>query len=121
MARLDTRQHFVQIVTPRDAQKALAVERIQMDVDAAQAGVIQRRASSGQQDAVGGQRQVADARNGRQLADEYRQVAAHQRLPAGDPQLGDAQPCRHPREAFDLFEIQDLAALHELHDVSGMQ
>ena len=58
-----------------------------MDVDAAQAGSYSGSASLGQQNRVGGERQVLDARNRDQFPNQYRQIAAHQRLAAGDAQL----------------------------------
>ena len=35
-------EHLVEIVAPRDLLEALAVERVEVDVDAPQAGVVQR-------------------------------------------------------------------------------
>ncbi len=78
-------------------------------------GVVQGLRELFQQHAVGSQRQVLDSRNRRQPANQDRQIAAHQRLTAGDAQLSDSQPHCHTHEALDLFEIQNLAALHELH------
>jgi len=51
--------------------------------------------------------------------DQLRQIAPHQRFAPGDPQLDDPQPRGDAREALDLLEIQDLAALDELDVVLG--
>jgi hypothetical protein len=106
--RLQAGQHLVEIVAARDLAEALAVERVEMHVEAPQAGAYKRPASARQQHAVGGERQIADARNGRQTPDQHRQIAPHQRLAAGDAEL-DAQPHGDAREALDLLEAQDLA------------
>ena len=86
-----------------------------MHVEPPQPRIVQRLREFRQQHAVGGQRQVLNPRNRRQPPDQHRQIAPHQRLSAGDPQLADPQPDRDPHEPFDLFEVQNLAALHEMH------
>jgi len=58
---LDAFQNFVEIVTARDAKKALAVQRVQMDIEPAQSGVVQRLGMPGQQNTVGGQRNIVHA------------------------------------------------------------
>src|SRR5262249_52929231 len=59
-AHLDRGKHFVQIVTPRDALKALAVQSVKVNVEAAQTGRIQRFGLIGQQHSVSGEGQVFD-------------------------------------------------------------
>src|SRR5262249_43991150 len=49
-----------------------------------------------------------------QLFDQTRQIFAHQRLTAGDPQLIDAQTGGHADEPLDLFEGQDLMPVDKL-------
>ena len=45
-----------------------------------------------QQHAVGGHREIANAGRGREARDERREIAAEQRLAAGEPDLVDAEP-----------------------------
>ena len=77
-----------EIVAPRDLQEALAVERVQVDVEAPQAGVVQRLRPV----AASSTPLVVSARSSMpgiaaSLRDQHRQIAPHQRLAAGDPQL----------------------------------
>ena len=51
----------------------------------------------------------------RQFLDQPRQVAAHQRLAAGNAELRDAQRRGHAHETLDLFEAEDLLAFGVLH------
>src|ERR1700680_4046828 len=86
-----------------------------MNVEAPQAGQVERLRQLRQQHTVGGEGQVFNSGDGGQAPDQHRQVAAQQRFAAGDPQLADTQRNGDPHEALDLFEIEDLAALDELH------
>ena len=54
------------------------------------------------------------------LLDQLGQVAAHQRLAAGQPDLVDAQRRRDPDEPLDLLEGQQLGRGRN-STVSGMQ
>ena len=108
-------QYAPQVVAPRDLLEARAIQRVDVHVEPPQPRIVQRLREFLQQHAVGGQRQVLNPRNGRQPPDQYRQIAPHQRLSAGDPQLADSQPDGHAHEAFDLFKVQNLAALHKMH------
>src|SRR6185437_12550953 len=51
--------------------------------------------------------------SGEQL-DQALEIAAHERLAAGDADLLDPVPDEHARESFDLLERQQLAPLEEL-------
>ncbi len=51
-----------------------------------------------------------------ELADQHRQVGTYGRLATGEPQSIDLEPLdEDPRQAFDLFERQHLAARHPDH------
>ena len=64
----------------------------------------------GEQDAVGRQREVADARLAREQAHEVRKVAAHERLTAGQPELVHAEVGEDIDEDAHLLEIEDVLA-----------
>src|SRR5579863_9151436 len=115
LAGLDAGQDAVEIVAARDLLEALPVERVQMHVDAPQAGIVEFPSLLGEQHAVGGQRQIFDALNRRQFADQLRQILAKQRLSAGETQLAHAQGDRDAHETLDLLEGQQLLARLELH------
>ena len=92
----------------------VAIERIEMNVDAAQAGFVERLGHLLEQDGIGGERQIPDTGNGNELSDQNGKVPPHQRFATRDPQLGDSQTHGDAHETLDLFKRQDLAALHEL-------
>ena len=80
---VDACQHARQIVAARDLLEPLAVERIEVDVQAAQPGVVQRLAPAcASSTRVGGQREVANARNRGQLA---RSARGRSRRTSGSP------------------------------------
>ena len=92
----DAGQHLVQAVAPRELAETLRVERVEADVDAPQPGVEKRLGLLGEQDAVGGQAEVADAGNGGRSSRTRRGRSRRmQRLAAGQANLVDAQ--RAPR------------------------
>ena len=59
------------------------------------------------------ERQVLDAVQRRQARDEALEPAPHERLPAGEPDLPDAERDRRADDALDLVEVQDLRARQE--------
>ena len=69
-------------------------------------GVAERLRDGGQQDAVGGQPDILEARDRHQLLDQRRQVAADQRLAAGQPNLVDSQRHGDAGNPLDLLEAQ---------------
>ena len=77
----------------------------------------QRAGQRPQRGAVGRQGQVELAAVGsperRQHRDQVGQVAADERLAAGDPQLLDAERDERPGRPLDLLEAQDLVARQE--------
>ena len=75
-----------------------------------QTGGLERRRVLGEQDAVGRHGQVADPRLRGQHADEARQVAAQQRLAAGQAHLVHAEVEEHVGQRGDLAEVQDVLA-----------
>jgi len=114
-------EHLVKLVAACDFEEARTVQRVDVNVEAAQAGLVEWRGKLLEQHAIGGESQVADAGNGGQAPDEQRKIPAHQRLAAGHPQLGHAQRNGDPHKPFDLFETEDLTRSTNCAPVSGMQ
>ena len=106
--------HFLVTLAAGDLFELLGRERVEADVEPPQAGVPERLGLLGQQDAVGRQADVFDARHGSDLGDQLVDVAADERLAPGQANLVDAQVDNDPHEAFDLLESEQLAAVHEL-------
>ncbi len=96
-----------------DRLERLVVERVEADRDAAEAGVGERPGLAREQQAVGGQRNVVDSVDPGKHRDKPLEVAAQQRLAAGQPQLVDSLRRQHARQPRDLLEAQQLAAGQE--------
>ncbi len=95
------------------------VESIKADVDSPQAGVEEFLRLFSKQNAVGRETDVANAGDGRQLADEPGKVTSHQRFAAGQPQFVNTERYDGPDEAFDFLEAQQFVPVHELYMISG--
>src|SRR4029453_13080263 len=80
------------------------VEGVQRNGAPPQARRAQGAGLASQQRAVGGQRQVVDAIDGGEHGDQALQVAAEQRLAAGEPYLGDAEGGGRADHPLDLLE-----------------
>jgi hypothetical protein len=95
------------------------VEGVERDVDPAQAGLDERACEPVEQHAVRRQRQVAHTRRSREHADEHRELAANERLAAGQPHLVDSHRGEHGDQALKLFEGQHLVAPEPLETLGG--
>ena len=111
---LEPAQHLVERVAPRDLGEAHVVERVEGDVDPAQARGDQRSGEAVEQDAVRRQREVADARDRGEQLDEHGQVAPDERLASRQPHLVDAHAREHADEPRDLLEGEHLVARQPL-------
>ena len=111
------RDREVDVVHPPEH---LVVERVEADGDAAQARVAQRvRLRAGQQRAVRRQGEVGETADAREHLHEALEVAADQRLAAGQADLADCHR-RHQRDQpLDLLEAQDLVALEPRQPLGG--
>ena len=99
--------------------EAGAVERIEVDVEAAEAGAVEIFGVIGEEDGVGGEGDVFDAGDGGELFDENRKIFADEGFAAGDAEFADAERDRDAGKAGDFLKRQDLFARHELHAVFG--
>ena len=91
------------------------IERVEADGDPIEAGILEcARFLAGQKRAVRRQREVLKSADLRQHLDEALEVAAQERLAAGQTDLLDAQVDESARQPGDLFERHQLLATEEL-------
>src|SRR5262245_33584851 len=95
---------------PCEPRETVGAKRVEAHGDAVQTGCLQRPCLPGEQDAVGRDREIAQARFRGQEADEAVHVAPQERLAPGEPDLVDAQVHEHVGQRADLLEVQDLLA-----------
>ena len=105
----DARDREVDVV---HRAEGLVVERVEAHGDARQARVGQRLRLPRQERPVRRQRQVDAER--REHLDQPLDVAAHERLAAGDAELAHAVRDEGAREALDLLVVEQLRAREEL-------
>ena len=91
----------------------IRIERVETHGDALEAGGLELGGVLGQQHAVGGERDVLDAGQRGEIADEIREIRPQQRLAAGDAQLLHAGAHEHAREPQDLGEVEPLVRFQE--------
>ncbi len=78
---VDAGQHAVQLVAPRDVDEALTVERVQMNVEPPQPGVVEIRRLVSEQHAVGGEGNILDTLN----AGQFSRSTCRSRRTSGSP------------------------------------
>ena len=108
--RVDPAADRGELVHPRQRAEALAIERVQADGDAMEPGRPQRVRLSAQQDAVGRERQIGDRAPRREPFDEARQIAAKERLAAGNPHPVHAERREDVHDGADFLERQQALA-----------
>ncbi len=95
------------------AAEDLRVGAVEADGNALQARRAQLEGVLGEQDTIGGQGDVVDAVDGRQVANEIRKSRPQQRLATGEAQLAHPEPHEQPRYPDDLIERQALMRAQE--------
>ena len=106
----DALEHGRQIARARQAFEAIDLQRVEADGDPIEPGLAQGRCRRGEMHAVGRQRSLAEAVARSQPGDEARQIAAQQRLAAGQPDTGHALADEDPGQPIDLLEAQEIRA-----------
>jgi hypothetical protein len=96
------------VIPPRERPEALRTEGVEADRDPVEAGLPERRGLAGEQDTVARHREVLDGGNGREQADQVRQVPTEERLPARQPDLVDAELGEDVHQAPDLLEGEEV-------------
>src|SRR5439155_5618734 len=108
---------LVERVAPRDLREAHVVERIEGDVDAAKSCLHERSGQPVEQDSVRRQREVVDARDRSEHANELRQVTANKWLPSRQPDVADSHGSEDRDEARDLLKRENLVAPQPLESL----
>ncbi len=96
----------------------MGIEGVEGDIDAAHAAIAQLRRIFGELAAVGRQGQLVEgplAAQPAEAADEMHDVAADERLAAGQAQLPHAEANEGRADALQLLEAQDLRLRQEGH------
>jgi hypothetical protein len=109
--RLEPLQHLAERVATRHREEAVALERVDRDVEPIHAGGHECLRVARQQEAVGRERELADVVDGGQHPGQAREVTAHERLAAGEAHVADAHRRQQRDHALELLEAQHLVAL----------
>ena len=104
-------QHLVERVAAGQLVEAVALQRVDRDVEAVDAGGHEALGVALEQEAVGGDRQVRRRRRSREHGGQSRKLPADQRLAAGQPDVVDAHRGEQTHQPRDLLEGEDLGAL----------
>src|SRR5262249_37941452 len=104
--------HDLRQITPAgDRLEALRIERVERNVDAANASSLELGGKLGQLAAIGGQGQfvqAAVAEVSRQAAEQPHDVLAHQRFAAGNPQLADPLVDESRAQTIELLQAEQV-------------
>jgi hypothetical protein len=82
----------VQAVAAGDAREACGVDGVEGDVDPVESCRLELGGALVEPNAVGGQRDFGPGLQRRGGGDDVLEVLGHQRLTAGEPNAGDAEP-----------------------------
>ena len=91
----------------------LVVERVEAHRDAREPGVRERLRLLRQERGVRRQRDVESSSSAASMRDQQLEIAAEERLAAGDAELPHAEVDEHARDALDLLEREELAPRQE--------
>ena len=106
---LEAAQDARQGVAACHLEEAVALERVDRDVEAVDPRPDQRVGVALKQEAVRGDAQVVDQR--REHRSQPRELAAHERLATGQPQVADAHRGEQRDQPLDLLEREHLGSL----------
>ena len=116
---IDSIEGLLQLAAARDLLELLGIERIERDVHARQARLLEVGRHLRQQHAVRGHRYVLDAGRMRDSAHEIHHAEAHERLAARQADAADAHARRHAHRLLDLLDAQDVLVRERLHAFFG--
>ena len=117
LGRRDPIEHLAKTIAPGQRGKALPVERIERDIHPLHARTRQPFCVAGELRAIGRERQFLQimAQPPPKRGEQVHDVAPHQRLAPGDPQLGHSARDKAGGELIKLLQRQHLCLGQELH------
>jgi hypothetical protein len=118
LGHIDAVHHGGERLRARDALEFRGVERIEADIDAAEAGLEKPFATLRQKMAVGGHREVFDTESV-ETRDIVFDAVANERLAAGDADLADAKSQKNTREAVELGPGKNFIVIAVVLGVGG--
>ena len=104
----DDLRRFKQLVETGERLEPIAAQRVETDGDAMESRRAKRVGVRREQHTVGRHRQIADFRPRREQLDQPRQIAAEQRLAAGDSHAVHALRREDIDQRRDLLEVEDV-------------
>ena len=111
----DARKSVLQISPAGDFPESLRLQGVQTDVQPVHSGFPQGLRQLRQEAAVGGQAQLLQLRDGPQPPADIQNSPPHQRLPAGESDLPDAQSDRRSPDLHKLLYREDRAVRSLFH------
>ena len=118
LSGVNTSHHLIESFGARDALEFIAVERIEADVDAVEAGGEKRVEALGEEMAVCGDRKIANA-DGFQARDEIFDAGAYERLATCDANFLNAHADENAREALELVPLEKFVVRHVIVGIGG--
>ena len=115
LGRCQAGQHASQALPPCDPLEGIFSQRVETDVEPMQARPTQVGGLLRQQQAVGRERHLLDARNGDELPHQFGDLAPYERLTPRDPDRTDAEPGRHAGHPHDLLVAEQFLPWLEGH------
>ena len=110
MDRLDAFEHLGERVAPGQCLEAIGLEGVETHRDAMDARIAEGLGLGPEENAVGGDGQIADARLGGDHLHEVSEVLAEERLAPGEPELVHPELGEGVDEARRLLEGEDVGA-----------
>ena len=107
---IEAAQYLTKSRSPRDRFESPRVQRVKRKIDPPQTRTGQLAGLLREQEAVGREREVVHAGNRRKQTHERCEVAAQQRLAAGQPDASHADRGRRAHDRRDLLVRQDVVA-----------
>src|SRR5262249_2164361 len=103
-------EYLIEVAAPGDSLEFFEVEGVQADVDPAKTGRAERASVLFEQRAVGGQTDVSQPFDPRELCDQQIEILSDKRFTSGDANFFGSERGEQSSEPFDLFKGENLAA-----------
>mmetsp|Transcript_23120 Transcript_23120/g.71719 ORF Transcript_23120/g.71719 Transcript_23120/m.71719 type:complete len:370 (-) Transcript_23120:90-1199(-) len=119
LGHADRVEHLAEPVPPRDEHVTVGIQRVERHVERRDARPTQALNVSRQQDGVGGDAEVLDPGQRREMLADLNDVFAHERLAAGESDLRHAHVGEGGGEAEDLVGGQQARARRQVDPLLG--